>query len=191
MPIDFLTAAERGRLNRFPDPIPDEDLRVFFLLSDRDLIEVRTQRGAANQLGFALQLCALRYLGFAPDDLGTTSETAVTFVAQQVGVSPSALVSYGGRIHTRTTHLQQAQGYLGFRLALPPDLAALTTWLVERALEHDKPTLLLQLACDKLLRDQIVRPGRTRLECLVATAREHGDPEAFRLALPLLKPIAQ
>ena len=191
MPIDFLTAAERGRLNRFPDPIPDEDLRVFFMLSDRDLVEVRKQRGAPNQLGFALQLCALRYLGFAPDDLGTTPETAVTFVAQQVGVSPSALVSYGGRIHTRTTHLQQAQGYLGFRLALPPDLAALTTWLVERALEHDKPTLLLQLACDKLRRDQIVRPGITRLERLVATAREQAHAETFRRLMPLLTPVQQ
>jgi len=46
MPIDFLTPAERDRLNRFPEPIPDEDLRVFFTLSDRDREEVRKQRGA-------------------------------------------------------------------------------------------------------------------------------------------------
>ena len=54
MPIDFLTAAERERLNRFPETIPDEDLRVFFTLSDGDIQEVRKQRGATNQLGFAL-----------------------------------------------------------------------------------------------------------------------------------------
>jgi Domain of unknown function (DUF4158)/Tn3 transposase DDE domain len=191
MPIDFLTAVERERLNRFPDLIPDEDLRVFFPLSDRDMVEVRKQRGAANQLGFALQLCALRYLGFAPDDLGTTPEAAATFVAQQVGVSPAAIVGYGGRIHTRTTHLQQAQGYLGFRLALPPDIMALTTWLVERALEHDKPTLLLQLACDKLRRDQIVRPGITRLERLVATARAQAHAETFPRLTLLLTPAQQ
>ena len=70
MPIDFLTAAERERLNRFPEWISDEDLRVFFTLSERDMQEVHKQRGAPNQLGFALQLCALRYLGFAPDDWG-------------------------------------------------------------------------------------------------------------------------
>jgi hypothetical protein len=28
MPIGFLTAAERDRLNRFPTQIPDEDLRA-------------------------------------------------------------------------------------------------------------------------------------------------------------------
>jgi Domain of unknown function (DUF4158) len=54
MPIDFLTAAERERLNRFPEPIPDDDLRVFFTLSDADQLEVGKQRGAHNQLGFAL-----------------------------------------------------------------------------------------------------------------------------------------
>lgn len=191
MPIDFLTAAERERLNRFPEPIPDEDLRVFFTLSDRDTQEVRKQRGAPNQLGFALQLCALRYLGFAPDDLGTTPDAAVTFVAQQLGVSPAAIAVYGGRIHTRTTHFQQVQAYLGFRPALPLDVAALTTWLVERALEHDKPTLLFQLACDQLRRDQIVRPGLTRLERLVATAREQAHAETFRRLTPLLTTAQQ
>ena len=59
MPIDFLTAAERERLNRFPEPIPDEDLRVFFMLSDRDIQEVRKQRGAHQSTGLcAATLCA-------------------------------------------------------------------------------------------------------------------------------------
>ena len=46
------------------------------------------------------------------------------------------------------------------------DFYALQTWLVERALEHDQPMLLLQLACDELRRQHIVRPGLTRLERL-------------------------
>src|SRR4029453_12502061 len=96
MPIDFLTPAERARLNGFPASIPDEDLRVFFTLSEADIEEVQKQRGAHNQLGFALQLCALRYLGFAPDDLTTAPPPAVAFVAQQVGLPPAVLASYGG-----------------------------------------------------------------------------------------------
>ena len=92
--------------------------------------------------------------------------------------------AYGRRINTRTTHLQQVQAHLGFRLATPLDLYALQTWLVERALEHDKPTLLLQLACDKLRREQIVRPGLTRLERLVATARQQAHEETFRRLTP-------
>ena len=65
MPIGFLTTTERERLNRFPAQIPDEDLRVFFLLSDADQTAINKQREAHTRLGFAMQLCALRYLGFA------------------------------------------------------------------------------------------------------------------------------
>ena len=77
-------------------------------------------------------------------------------------------------------------GLLGFRRATPLDFYALHTWLVERALEHDKPTLLLQLACEKLYREKMVRPGVTRLERLVATARDQAHDETFRRLIPLL-----
>ena len=177
MPIGFLTAAERDRLNRFPAQIPDDDLFAFFQLSEADHTAINQQREDHTRLGFALQLCALRYLGFAPDDLRTAPWEAIVYVARQLGIPPEALGSYGRRIPTRTMHLQQVQAYLGFRKALPLDLYALTMWLVERALEHDKPTLLLQLACDEFRRERIVRPGLTRLERLVATARQQAHED--------------
>ena len=68
------------------------------------------------------------------------------------------------------------------------DLDALAQWLLERALEHDKPTLLLQLACEQLRREGVVRPGITRLEPLVATARHQAQEETYRCLLPLLIP---
>jgi hypothetical protein len=52
--------------------------------------------------------------------------------------------------------------------------------------KHDKPTLLLQLACEKLYREKIVRPGVSRLERLVATARDQAHDETFRRLTPLL-----
>src|SRR5688572_33413826 len=132
MPIGFLTSAERERLDRFPDHIPDDDLFAFFRLSEADHKVISNQREPHTRLGFALQLCALRYLGFAPDDLTTTPWDAVVFVAQQWGVPPDTIHAYGGRRKTRTTHLQQVQAYLGFRSATPLDFYGLQTWLVER-----------------------------------------------------------
>jgi TnpA family transposase len=136
MPIGFLTTTERDRLNRFPAQIPAEDLRVFFLLSDADQTAINKQREAHTRLGFAMQLCALRYLGFAPDDLSTAPWEAVVYVAQQLAASPDALATYGRRIPTRTLHLQHVQAHLGFRSATPLDMYALHMWLVDRALER-------------------------------------------------------
>lgn len=186
MPIGCLTAAERDRLNRFPAQIPDDDRRAFFLVSDVDQRAINHQREDSTRLGFALQLCAVRYLGFAPDDLQSAPDEAVGYVAHQLGVPPEVLQAYGRRMKTRTTHLQQVQAHLGFRTATPLDFSAVQTWLVERALEHDTPALLLQLACEKLRREPIVRPGITRLERLVATARQQAHTETLHRLTPLV-----
>jgi TnpA family transposase len=143
MPIGFLTAAERERLSRGEEHIPEDDLSVFFLLSEADHQAVNGQHDDHTRLGFALQLCTLRYLEFVPHALDTAPSSAIGYVAEQLHVLPEVIDAYGARIATRTTHLQQVQRHLGFRRATPLDMYALQTWLLERALEHDKPTLLL------------------------------------------------
>ena len=185
MSTSFLTAAERDRWQRFPETIPQDDLAVYFLLSEDDQREVNRQREPFNRLGYALQLCTLRYLGFVPTDFTATPEVAVTFVAEQLGIAPRVLALYDNR-RTQSDHRRHVRAYLGFRPATPLDVYALQTWLLARALEHDKPTLLLQLACEKLYRERIVRPGVTRLERFVATAREQAHEETFRQLTPLL-----
>jgi len=62
--------------------------------------------------------------------------------------------------------------HLHYRRAGTQDLAALETWPVERALEHDRPTFLLQLAAERLRWERIMRPGLTTLERIVSTARQ-------------------
>ena len=186
MPGRFLTDAERERLRCFPTEVPSEDLVDYFTLSDHDQVQVRRQRGGSNRLGFALQLCTLRYLGFVPEPLRPVPPAVIAHLAQQLGTTPEIFAAYGDRPHTRTDHLQEVTAYLGFRKARPSDLRTLKAWLVERAMEHDRPTLLFQLACEKLRTDKIVRPGPTRLERLVVTARQEAQHETFLLLMPLL-----
>lgn len=78
------------------------------------------------------------------------------------------------------------QHYLGYREASAADMAALSKWLTQRAQEHDKPTVLFQLAAEKLHAEKIVRPGVTVLERLVATVREQAYKETLRKLEPLL-----
>jgi TnpA family transposase len=186
MPGHFLTEAERERLRRFPTEIPPEDLIAYFVLTDRDRGLLRKHRRDHNRLGVALQLCALRYLGFVPAKLQAASSAAIDHLARQLDVDPRCLGRYGERSQTRTAHLQDILDHLGFRKVRPGDLRALKSWLVERALEHDRPTLLFQLACEKLRHDKLVRPGLIRLERLVVTARQEAHHATFRLLEPLL-----
>jgi len=91
VPGRIFTPQERKRLDAFPSGIGESDLIRYFTLSGSDLDLVRRQRGDYNRLGFALQLCALRYIGFSPDDLETVPTAAMTFVAEQLQASPAAL----------------------------------------------------------------------------------------------------
>ena len=184
MPIGFLTAAERDRLNHFPTQIPDEGLRFFPAHGGRSACHQPAARGP-DPAGLCVTALCRALPGAAPDDLHTTPKEVVTYVARQLEVSPRRSTPMGGGAK-RGRHLVQIQRYLGFRLATPLDLYALQTWLEERALEHDKPMLLLQLACDQLHHDRIVRPGLTRLERLIATARQQAHLETFRRLTPLL-----
>ena len=189
MPVQFLSAADHERLNRYPDEVTQEDLNVFFQLSAEEFTSAGLFRGEHNRLGFALTLCGLRFLGFfAP--ITSAPKEVVAYVAAQLGVGAAALKAYGGREHTVREHQAAAAQQLGFRRASPLDLIGLEQWLLQRALEHDKPKLLFELACEYLRRLKVVRPGTTRLAQLVGAARREAETVTFACLEPLL-PAAQ
>ena len=59
----ILSATERENLLALPDA-RDELIRLY-TFDDTDLSRIRQHRGAANRLGFAVQLCYMRYPGIA------------------------------------------------------------------------------------------------------------------------------
>jgi TnpA family transposase len=186
MPGTFLTQTERNQLSTFPAVIPNWDLVTAFAISAADRRFLDQYRTDANRLGVALQLCTLRYLGFCPAPLDDAPGEVIAHLAEQLDVTPSVLHAYGTRRMTRSAHFQAVLDYLDFRRPHPVDPERWLVWLTERALEHDKPTLLLQLLGEELKRRQIVRPGVTVLERLVMTARTQAHEESFRRLAPML-----
>lgn len=187
MPVRFLSDAQREQLSGFPTELDAEALDRFFTFSEADLAEARRHHGDGNRLGWSLQLCGLRMLGFCPDDVTTAPAAAVRFVARQLGVDPSALDGYGLRAQTRTDHVNKVKAYLGFTAATSSDLDAIRDWLATEALVQDRPVVLFQLACGRLFQLGLVRPGLTVVEqSLVGAAREAARLETARRVAPLL-----
>ena len=166
MPVQFLSEAEHKSLNRFPSEVSSEDLNRFlmklfmgetpkttlhrfFLLSDKELSILKQLRAEHNRLGFALQLCCLRYLGFFPEEL-QLPEPVIKYVARQLQLIPELLVFYGKRSSTQREHQRKIQALLGYRRASNSELLSLEQWLTERASEHNQPLLLFHMACEHL-----------------------------------------
>jgi len=179
MPGRIFTNLDRKRLDGFPEEMSMEDIITYFTLSEEDIKKIKKHRQPHNQLGFAIQLCTLRYLGFIPDDCNSVPFKVIKTLAKQLEVSSKILNDYGKRRQTQTDHLKEIQDYLEFNNITETGLEKLNKWLLERAMEHDKPILLYQLACEKLRREKIIRPGVTTLERIVIKARQDAQKEIY------------
>lgn len=94
-----LTEAQLESLLALPS---DEAVLVqHWTLGSDDLSVIGRRRRDRNQLGFAIQLCALRYPGrlLRPGEL--IPDKALRFVAEQIGTEPEALIAYAARFQTR------------------------------------------------------------------------------------------
>lgn len=180
MPVSFLSEAERERFNSFPTDLSTDDLIAFFTLSESDLRQIPKTTTPPNRLGFALRILLLRFLGFHPADLTLIPKSVIEYVGSQVGAEAEQIESYAERGATRTVHQRAIEKYLGFRLPTEKDLQNIAEWLLERALEHDRPTLLLEFLCERFLAEKLVRPGFSVVERMVAAARNAAEDEIFR-----------
>ncbi len=185
MPGRFLSDSEREKIETFPQDISSDDIFIFFTLIDSDLACLPVKSAAYNRLGFAIQLCTLRYMGFH-SDISSIPSHVVEYVAGQICLDPAEMENYGKREQTITAHHRTIQAHLGFRSPSRNVLNDLQTWLVQRSLEHDKPTLLLQMACERLYKAKIIRPGLTILERMVISARQLAQEKTYQQLAPLL-----
>lgn len=109
----ILSAAERESLLALPDT--KDDLIRHYTFSDTDLSIIRQRRGSANRLGFAVQLCYMRYPGVMLTVDEEPFPPLLHLVATQLKVPLEAWADYGQRAETRREHLLELQSVFGFQ----------------------------------------------------------------------------
>ncbi|MEW9556498.1 DUF4158 domain-containing protein [Nonomuraea sp. NPDC050783] len=177
MAVQFFSDEQMERLRLYPD-IGREELIRFFTLTRKDLgfidnLSRSGGRSSAARLGLAVQLCTLPWLGFVPDDIWSAPQAAVQRLANQLAIFPGALAQYGRRAQTRSDHLKLVLKYLDWK-PVPTGgetLKELEQFLLDRAMEHDTPSLLFHQAAEHLISSKVVRPGVVVLMKMVGAAR--------------------
>ena len=143
-----------------------------FTLTKTDLEQVDQCRGPANKLGFAIQLCTLRWHGyFLPNTRGVPS-SVVEMIGSQLALLPIPPDSYPQNEKTRFEHLERIRQHLGFVRCDAPQRERLLNQLTTIAQGLTRATALRQAAHRWLKQEKIVRPGRTTLRDLIVSARE-------------------
>lgn len=98
----ILSTTEQDTLLALPES--QDDLIRYYTFNDSDLSLIRQRRGDANRLGFAVQLCLLRYPGYALCTDRDLPEPVIQWVAKQVQADPESWGKYGDRDVTRREH---------------------------------------------------------------------------------------
>jgi TnpA family transposase len=177
---------EHTRFGRLPALA---ELERFFLLDDADHALVARRRGDHNRLGFALQLGTVRYLGTFLADPTDVPDLVVDYVAEQVGAAdPSCLKRYMERRSTRFEHTAEIAATCGYRDFSSAE-AELSRWIDDRAwTTGDGPSALSEGAVAWLRERQILLPGTSRLERLVARIRDAATQRLWDVLTALLTP---
>jgi TnpA family transposase len=107
---------ERQRAALFDLPTEEAELLQHYTLADDDLEHIHARRQPENRIGFALQLCALRYPGRLLSSTEMIPENMLQFIAAQLGLSADDILIYAARRQTRQQHLQALRQIYGFRM---------------------------------------------------------------------------
>ncbi len=162
-------------------PTTEAEIIQHYTLSKEDISIICRRRRSWNRLGFAIQLCGLRYPGrlLRPGEL--VPEAIVRYVAQQLDVLPEDLADYAARSQTRYDQLDALRREFGYSSITQPDRRSLQAWLLPVALGTIRSEVVAEALMSELRRRQIAAPGPSVIENMVATAVAHADRRVTEL----------
>ncbi|MCE1061842.1 DUF4158 domain-containing protein, partial [Pseudomonas alloputida] len=164
----ILSAAERESLLALPDT-KDELIR-HYTFSETDLSIIRQRRGPANRLGFAVQLCYLRFPGVILGVDEPPFPPLLKLVADQLKVSVESWDEYGQREQTRREHLVELQTVFGFQPFTMGHYRQAVQLLTEMALQTDKGIVLASTLIEHLRQQSVILPALNAVERASAEA---------------------
>jgi len=176
MPVEFLTPEQRQQYGAYTAEPSDAQLASYFYVDAIDRERLVTKRGSYQRLGFALQICTVRFLSTFLVNPTRVPPGAVRHVAKQLGIDDDPallLVQYATAWQTRehSREIQQLYSYHDF--AEQPHHFHLIRWLYIYAwLTAERPSVLFDLATKRLVDQKVLLPGVSVLERLVASVRD-------------------
>jgi hypothetical protein len=109
------SAARLEAAEQLPETLDPESLRKYFTLTETDLQEVAVCRGVVNKLGFAVQLCTLRWQGYFLGDTRGLPAPVLETLARQLGLLAMSIDDYPQNEKTRWEHLERIRQHLRFQ----------------------------------------------------------------------------
>lgn len=180
----ILSVAEREGLLSFPDT--EEELIRHYTFTEPDMSTIRQRRGIHNRLGFAVQLCYLRYPGFGLPTDGEPPMPLLSIVGRQLHIHPNIWPQYAQRPETRREHLAELQSWLGLTPFSISDYRRVVHDLTDLARQTDRGIVLAEALVEMLRQQRIILPALDVIERVCGEALTRGTRQVYKaLTVPL------
>jgi len=125
--------SERQRSALFDLATDQANMLRHYTLADDDLEHIQSRRRPENRIGFALQLCALRYPGRLLSNGEIIPDQMLQFVGAQLGITGDDLLPYAERRQTRQQHLEVLRSIYRYKMFTGQGARSLKDWLESQA----------------------------------------------------------
>lgn len=178
---ELLTQEERLQYLHIPPDLGEWEMATYFTLTQHDLEIIQQRRRDYNRLGFAVQLCVLRYLGWTISDLKYVPVQVLRYIAKQINVDVESFASYGEREATKYEHLEEIRKEYGYQTFTLGEYRSLCKHLFGHAIANGNSLHLIQLALEYLRKHKIILPSMATIERAVWETRKRTEEKIFKL----------
>ena len=179
-----LSSSQRAVFEALPS-VPDL-LTRYYVLDEDELALISKCRRPHNRLGFALQLCLIKFPGRALRPEDEIPDSLIEFIAEQVGEEPEAFRKYADREQTRQGHLNNLIDFYQLSRFGDNHYRDLVRWLTPIAVDNPKSAFLVGATLNELRRRKILHPALTVVERLVAQVKIQADRRVYNEVIGLL-----
>ncbi len=148
--------------------------------SEQDLAFINAHRKPASRFGFAVLLCYLKNIGFAPDKKSSPPAELLRVIGNRLKLSAELWQEYiSGRDTTRREHLSELYRYLelkAFNGALQKECIQ---YLLPQSTRTDRGILIAEELLKYLHQRRIIVPGIDVVERTCAEAMTLGDKAVY------------
>lgn len=160
----ILSEDQRKELTGLSEDMDDYIIAKHYTLSEEDISHALSHRSDVNKIGFAVQLCCLRYPGWLFTDIKDIPSNMLDYISQQLHVSPTDFEHYGERRATRFKHVEEICIWYGYHLFNENESLSLEKYIKQKATANDDPFSLVRISIDFLRNKKIILPGITTIE---------------------------
>ncbi len=176
---EILTKEQRTEYTGIPENLNEADIARYYTLSRSDIEIINRHRRDYNRLGFALQLCVLRYPGWPLSIVKDIPQNVLKYVAKQIDVEPEIYSQYRQREATVQEHLDEIRQEYGYKAFSEQE--KLSKSLFNFTMENGNSLYLINTAISELRKNKVIMPAMATIEYAVWESRKAAEEMIFSI----------